>query len=115
MFLNNGSVKIKIEPQPGKRSAYTVITPLYQVRAKGTEFTVSVDENGDSKVETLSGTVEILDLENNKIDQLEGGESYKQEYSINEKFNSNLLFLGGGILLVLLVITTIAIWVKLKK
>ena len=124
MFLNNGSVKVKIDAQPGKRTAYSVITPLFEARAKGTEFEVFVDENGDTRVEVKSGEVEIIDLQGEKISSIEAGEDYEEDLEDPMYINDvtyddvyedrTVLYLSIAGSVVVLVFIVLIIW-KIRK
>lgn len=61
-ILENGNVVVGIEhPEDNTNVAYTVITPLWNVSAKGTEFEVTVADDGTETIEVTSGVVEIVD------------------------------------------------------
>lgn len=60
-LLQNGSVSVAIPHQENTTVAYTVITPLWNVHAKGTEFTVSIGDDGAETVTVTSGEIEVRD------------------------------------------------------
>ncbi len=77
-LLPNGDVKVKIENTKNQKIGYTIITPRGKVRAKGTEFSLKVIDDGAMQLETMSGVVELLDHADNSLAFIGAGENLTQ-------------------------------------
>lgn len=73
-MLKNGNVRIGIDRPNERRVGYIIITPLWKVSAKGTEFDVSVEEDGTEKVSVVSGTVEVTDVTGSEVLTIPAGQ-----------------------------------------
>jgi len=71
LYLAQGQAKAKIRSFTNKNSSLTIGTPSGVAGVRGTEFGVVVLPNGEMRVATLSGTVEVV--AQNKTEILEGG------------------------------------------
>lgn len=96
-ILKNGNARIKVA-KPGdeeseKKVEYLVITPLWKVEAKGTEFDLTVSENGTTKLMTLSGEVELHDHEDKLIAAVPAGENLSTDSEGNiDEYSSGVFF-----------------------
>src|SRR5262245_27708849 len=57
-----GRVRIKVAHYGGKPNPYRVNSPTASILVRGTEFSVTVEPSGDTKVEVYEGRVEVQSL-----------------------------------------------------
>src|SRR3990167_3926393 len=91
-ILKNGSVRTKIDKQGDKTVEYVVITPLWKVEAKGTEFELTVEANGTTQLTTDSGEVQLRDHEDQLVAAVPAGESITTDGSGSISANSEGVF-----------------------
>lgn len=60
--LKNGNIRVGITNPDTQQVGYTVITPLWKVSAKGTQFEVTVNDDGTEEVSVTEGTVRMVSL-----------------------------------------------------
>lgn len=79
VFLKNGQVKIMVNQfkDDDKKYAYVVMTPLWKAEVKGTELTVTVEEDGKAVLETISGEVAVYDFDGELLANVGAGEKYE--------------------------------------
>ena len=59
-----GQVRVKINHFGGRPNPYRMNSPTASIAVRGTEFTIAVDSNGDTRVEVYEGAVEVSSLAN---------------------------------------------------
>lgn len=91
VYLKNGSVRVLVnsEKSKDKKYSYVVMTPLWKVKVKGTEFEINAAEDGSATLKTTSGAVEILDHEDDLIKTVAAGESYQADKDGKEITNTS--------------------------
>ena len=57
-----GQVRVKINHFGGRPNPYRMNSPTASIAVRGTEFTIAVDGNGDTRVEVYEGAVEVSSL-----------------------------------------------------
>lgn len=82
--LPNGNVQVRIDAPDSTQVSYVVITPLWKVSAKGTEFEVSVNDDGTQLLTVTSGAVELVDLFDGTTRTVSAGETFSSEESDTE-------------------------------
>jgi hypothetical protein len=76
LFINVGAVRVNVRHTPSIRSDFSVQTPTSNSSARGTEFIVSVDEDGASTTYVLDGTVSVQAAEGEAMDVAAGNKAF---------------------------------------
>lgn len=79
VFLGNGQVKVLVNQRDDgkKKYSYVIMTPLWKAEVKGTELTVTVEEDGKAMLETISGEVAVYDFDGKLLANVGAGEKYE--------------------------------------
>jgi uncharacterized protein YdbL (DUF1318 family) len=64
--LTVGTIRVKVSKNKASGSRFRVITPTTVLGVRGTEFTVSVEEQGKTRVTTLEGAVAVRPVAENE-------------------------------------------------
>jgi hypothetical protein len=76
-------------PEPAQ--GFTIVTPEYAAVDLGTEFALSVNDNGDSELHVVDGEVRVDDFDGKEIQLVEGGDGLRSADGKVESLSG-----GGG-------------------
>ena len=94
-ILKNGNVRVGLDNSGTSQVGYLVLTPLWKVSAKGTEFEVTVNEDGTEAISVTAGLVELASLVGDDELTLTAGETATSD-EFGEIVDDNNIIVADG-------------------
>jgi hypothetical protein len=119
--LGMGSITTSVRPEKGVKASFEIVTPTSTIGVRGTEFSVSYDENGNyTYVYVFEGSVEVSDSAKSKTEVVGAGKyayissngeitvgSMEEDYLLDEGDDWYYELLGSVIIIAIIVVAVV--------